>query len=746
MKRIHSQAVHVDNTAFALFGLSRTNLLYNMITQFYAEEIGENLVGTNELSKHSLDYRWQWAVMKAINFAVQSQGFDEWIKYLQSSYKYVKYVRDDFYMFVEYEKQVAFVAKFVKRMFSSNQKPKNDDPVLLLDSTMQLYNWIRDNMMSLMVQKKIGVVTNYTLDYTWQYALMLAMISLKSIYGESRNKKFWTDYLQKAYSQTAATPTAPVNAEPPAPASWNGGPNPPGDGGGPPSGEQSDSGTSGSDRPQSAREQRTVKETEGAQEARAIRLRGAVTERDNTREKKVKDLRKIGETGGGTENDAGQTTTSTPATSEPSTPRSGAAGGGAGGKLVEEKTPRSKPYTRKKESGNEAPVAQVEVPKLPLPAQREVSPPASEVSDDDVRSDEEESDEGGGGPDVDTTPSTPAVPSTPNFEPENTPPPDQKSGGGRPQLAPQSRRVKETKSAEDERSDRLRGAVTERGEKRDEKYKSLRGIPETKRGEGGPPAGAEQSTDPPVSKKRSSEESAESAETLDLPSTRHVKFRKQETELKTELALAVVKANAAVESDAGAVEPVARGGDILLPPSTKEKNPAGSIEFKKTEQRRRLYKLASYWKPYKKNIQALVSRVRDLMKLTPIELKNKIEKMNDLIGVVCMYFHHCYHNPVYQKYLKDNFIEPALRYEFMVIELMSGAANTTDRDGTDEKLAYISLDDWKGLLIEFSDMTPSEQEKSLKALTSESELQTFPADVSPLIYNLTRRLEALQAW
>ena len=77
---------------------------------------------------------------------------------------------------------------------------------------------------------------------------------------------------------------------------------------------------------------------------------------------------------------------------------------------------------------------------------------------------------------------------------------------------------------------------------------------------------------------------------MDLHSTRHVKFRKQETELTTELALAVVKANAEVKPVAGAVEPVARGGDILLPPSTKEKNPAGSIEFKKTEQRRSLYK------------------------------------------------------------------------------------------------------------------------------------------------------------
>jgi hypothetical protein len=151
--------------------------------------------------------------------------------------------------------------------------------------------------------------------------------------------------------------------------------------------------------------------------------------------------------------------------------------------------PATKPAVQPPAGANEGqtPPANADIPKLALPS---VSPPVSEVSEDDMKSDAEESDAGGTGQDIGTAPGTPA---DTNFEPESTPPPDQKAGGGRPQSAPQQRKVKETKSAEDARTDRLRGAVTARRYKTDEKYDSLRDISKP-RGEGGPPAGSGQQT------------------------------------------------------------------------------------------------------------------------------------------------------------------------------------------------------------------------------------------------------------
>ena len=620
MKRIHSQAVHVNNTAFALFGLSKTNLLYNMIIHLCANDIEENPTAKKELYTHPLDYRWQWAVMTTINFIVESgEGFDEWIAYLQASYKYVKHVRDDFYMFVEYEKQVAFVAKFVKRMLTNIQKPKDDDPVSKLTETKQLSDWINTNKKSLLEPKQIRGFSNEILDYTWQYALMLAMISLKKIYGEARNNKFWTDYLEKAYE---ATTTAPVNVEPPAPASGNGGPNPPGDGGGPPSGEQSDSATSGS--AQSSRSNRTVKQTEGAEKARTDRRRVPVTQTGKTRDEQLKKLREIGETGG--------------VASEPSTPGSGAAGDDAGGKLPE--------------GGNEAPAAQV--PKLTIP-EREVSPPASEVSDEDVKSGEEESDSEGGGQEIETTPSTPAG----TFQPETTPPPEQKKGEGRTQS--QQRNVKEQKTSEDLRRERRKGLETERDEKRKEKMSVIR------------------------------KESAEAAATLDLH-LRDVKITKAQPTITSEFAVAVVQH---VESVAGADGPVA------------QKTPRESRALKSVQQRTKLYTAAPSWKKYKTKIKSVADRVSQLLHLTKDELENKLKRMDVLYAVMCMYFHDCFHDPVYKKYLEDNFIEPSVRCEFMLLNLMDGATNK--KASGDETLDWIDRDEWVSFLQRYEEIKPSEQ-------------------------------------
>ena len=781
MKKIHSKAVHVDNTAFALFGLSRTNLLYNMITTFYEKEIGENPVGTNELYKHSLEYRWQWAVMKAINFAVQYvEGFDKWIEYLQASYKYVNYVRDEFHMFVGYENQVAFVAKFVKRMFSSNKKPKDNDPLLLLDSTRELYNWIKDNKKDLMVLKKIGAVTNYTLDYTWQYALMLAMISLKKIYGEARNNKFWTDYLEEAYklSQTAVTPTAPVNAEPPAPASGNGGPNPPGNGGG----EQSDSATSGNDGPQSARSLRTVKETGGADEARANRLRVPVKETDKKRDEILKKLREIGETGGGAENDAGQTTTSTPVTSEPSTPRSGAAGGGAGGKLVEEKTPRSKPYDKKTESGNEAPAAQVEVPKLTIP-EREVSPPASDVSDEDVQSGEEQSDSEGGGQAIDTVPSTPAD----TFQPETTPPPDQKAGGGRPQSTPQQRTVKETEGAQEKRTDRFRGAVTGTGQKRDEKYNSVRNIP--KQDGKGPPTGAEQadggaaSGDVEAVQGRGKEKASTQSETTTTTTPRTPRTPKESTLGKVQAKALQMRRDTLIAKSTSKIEQSQHESfsrkhhDSILElkklyeererqrkkeeskrkmntqefyneddeEKEKRQRTGQTLEeitrvliFTEEEERDMLYTQNEKWRNYSAQITKLTQYIKKFAD-EPATIFTRKE-YNTLLGdnpktkLLIGYF---------KKYLKDNAVKEdeamnvfhftSIQDESIIVDAINFVISYQD-----------NVDEWETFLGSTPEDLDTMDIKLAPGIGST--LHTFPADVSPLIYDLTRRLEALQAW
>ena len=133
--------------------------------------------------------------------------------------------------------------------------------------------------------------------------------------------------------------------------------------------------------------------------------------------------------------------------------------------------------------------ANAEIPKLAL---SNVSPPVSEVSEEEVKSDGEESDADGAGQDIGTAPGTPA---DTNFTPENTPPPDQKAGGGRPQSAPSDGRNMRAKgrTAEEARTDRLRGAVTARSEKNGKKYDSLRDISKQE-DKDGPRAGSGQQT------------------------------------------------------------------------------------------------------------------------------------------------------------------------------------------------------------------------------------------------------------
>jgi hypothetical protein len=194
----------------------------------------------------------------------------------------------EFQKFKTCEKNMVFVALFMKNWYLKIVEAEH--PVWALSETKQLYGHIVKEYKDCIPEKRPADTFNrpskifeklyaHTWDFRWQYAVMTAIndfINVKRGREQESTKEKWIAYLEKAYklSQTAVTPTAPVNAEPSVPGSGNGGPNPPGDGGG----GQSDSATSGSDRPQSAPQSRKVKETKSAEDERLDRLRGAVTQ------------------------------------------------------------------------------------------------------------------------------------------------------------------------------------------------------------------------------------------------------------------------------------------------------------------------------------------------------------------------------------------------------------------------------------------------------------------------------------
>jgi hypothetical protein len=89
------------------------------------------------------------------------------------------------------------------------------------------------------------------------------------------------------------------------------------------------------------------------------------------------------------------------------------------------------------------------------------------------------------------------------------------------------------------------------------------------------------------------------------------------------------------------------------------------------------------------------------------QLERKIAKMNPLIAVVIWYFCICDTNSEHQKYLRKNY-KRDVRDEFLVFELLCGAANGTDRHKPDANLVNIQDGEWTELLKEF-DLTPAEQ-------------------------------------
>ena len=780
MKNIYLKRVNVVNTDFKLFGLQETNLLYNMIIKSYANKVAEHPTAADEFYKHSLDYRWQWAVMSVINSNLASikikfrkDRFDKWIEYLRKSFTYANFTSNAFSAFIPYEKEVVFVAEFMKNMSPNydTQKPNADDPVLKLEGTNHLYKiMLSEEYHNLLEERMIAPFTNRTtLVYAWQYVLMSTIYSLVRFVNKKypvTTLDYWFDYLRKAYqlSQSAATPTAPVNAVPEPSAGGNAGPTPPGAGGGPPSGEQSDSAKSASDRPQSAPQSRSVKETESAEEARAKRLGGPVKETGNTRDEILKKLREIGETGGGAQDDAGQQpTASTPATS---------VGGGAGGKLVE-KTPRPKPYDKiTPEGGNEGPAAKVVVPKLPLPAEREVSPPASEVSDDDVKSDEEESDEGGGGPDVDTTPSTPAVPSTPNFEPENTPPPNPKSGNDRPQSAPQNRSTKEKRNPEELRQDRLRGAVTQRGETRDEKYKNLRksgGVVDVSEAvqrrekedaltQPDTPTTPTTPKTPRTSKKLTIEKVQEKAlerkretsliakSTSKIEEDQHENFSKKHHASMLELKKMYGERERQRKQETSKRK-MDTQGDVKEDTEVEEKRPRTGqtqeeftrvLMFTQEEERDMLYVQNENWRKYSAHITKLTQYIKKFTeepgKIFTREEYDALLDDNPKTKLLIEYF---------KKYIeKDDVMDDVAMNVFHFTSIQDESIIV---DAINFVISYDgNVDEWETFL----QSTPEDLDtKDIKLAPGiGSKLHTFPADVSPLIYNLTRRLEALQDW
>jgi len=411
MKKIHEKKVDVEN--LALFGKAKTNVLYDLITRLYSDEVAENLPQTSILYTHSLDYRWQFVVMKAINYQVGLRGasWEEWITYLKESYEYANRTSREFSTFIPYKENVVFVADFMKRM--SVTKPKDDDPVLKLALTQKLFDRIQKKYKKLLEN---GVNTD-TLEYTWQYALIETMNELGRMFPEDKlfKKPSLLNYLDEVHKLSHPSTTlasgggnAAANADipklalpsvspPPSEASEDDvksdaeesdadgagqdigtAPGTPADTNFTPESTPPPNRKAENDRPKSAPQQRKVKETKSAEEARTDRLRGAVTARSNKNGKNYDSLRDISkqEDKDGPPAGSGQQTP----TSTPGTPRSGAAGGGAGGRF-RESTSRPKPYDKiETEEGNKGPAAQVEVPKLKIPEQEVTHRKEEEVS------------------------------------------------------------------------------------------------------------------------------------------------------------------------------------------------------------------------------------------------------------------------------------------------------------------------------------------------------------------------------
>ena len=215
-------------------------------------------------------------------------------------------------------------------------------------------------------------------------------------------------------------------------------------------------------------------------------------------------------------------------------------------------------------------------------------------------------------------------------------------------------------------------------------------------------AGAK-SPDTATSRKRPSEQSARSAETLDL-SLRNIKIRKAQPTTLSKLAVAVVKLKTDVETVA------------VVQPNTDVEAVAGADgqaarrtprAIKSMLQRANLYRGASYWKAYKRKIRSVAWRVSELLYLTKDDLEKKLKRMDVLYAVMCMYFHDCFRDPVYKKYLEDNFIESSVRCEFMLLDLMGGATNT--KNGGDETLHWINIEEWETFLKQYEEIKPSEQ-------------------------------------
>ena len=205
----------------------------------------------------------------------------------------------------------------------------------------------------------------------------------------------------------------------------------------------------------------------------------------------------------------------------------------------------------------------------------------------------------------------------------------------------------------------------------------------------------------PASRKRSKEESEGVASSRRSFSERHVKFK----EGLSELSLAVVQASSAVTAD------TAQGG-------VQVKKPAGYKNMRHLMDRRRLYSISKKWARYKNNISVLATYVRGLMSLSSDQLKTNLKSADAYVELACLYFEHCDNSEQKQGFLTKYFQTKSVRDEFMVLELIAGVADTSDKDGHDEDLFATDPEQWKSLLKEFKFLPDFERETNKRITES----------------------------
>jgi hypothetical protein len=736
MKNIYLKKVNFVNTSFELFGLQETNLLYNMIIQSYANKVGEHPSGSDEFFKHSLDYRWQWAVMSVINsnsalmkIKFRKERFDEWIKYLQRSFTYENFTFNAFSMFVPYEKEVVFVAEFMKNMSPNYdaQKPNADDPVLKLKVTQELYNDILNskNYDSLLEERMIAPFTNRTtLIYAWQYALM--SVIKDTIFH--RNPKYprttieyWIEYLQKAYqlSQTAATPALKA-----------GGPG-------------SAGGKQGLTTPGNA-EATVVQPPSGGGNAAAnadipkLPLPSASPPPSESSEDDVKsDAEESDADGAGP--DIG-TVPNTPADTN----------------FTPENTP---PPNRKAENDRPKSAPTYRTLKEKESAEDLVSGRhrGFETARDRSRSEVYNSNRGIQKPDSKDGPAADAAPADGGADGDAEAGAGQQTPTGSTSETPRinvknrkdtRRSVKETETAEDARSSRIRNAGKYTSVRRDDVYKQRREKEE---------ASTETKSETPRSPKTPRTENA-IAKALERKKGSSLIARNKSTSKSVEVKDISLWRKRALERIKERVKNRKRSrtpAETQETPEEKSRRLLAKPKISPEEMRDKLYedpKKKFRWEKYRAKITTLARYMNLLINNQIHHFPGKSDR-NDILDTNLLTAKLFYRindalddsEKPYDDLLQEYDLSAQITDEYLIIDAMDGDAEKFDTVNTPEELDQCTpYPEWVSFLENIRPDVDDIQE--LLAMRLGSELHTFPSDVSPMIYNLTRRLEALQDW